>query len=91
MDDDELVGRVRDDLRRLLGITAAPVDLLVQRWPRAMPQYVVGHAARLDALDAAVATLPGIALAGAAYRGIGLAGCVAQASSTADRIAAGTS
>ncbi|MCB0906047.1 MAG: protoporphyrinogen oxidase [Nocardioidaceae bacterium] len=91
MDDDELVGRVRDDLRRLLGITAAPDDLLVQRWPRAMPQYVVGHAARLDALDAAVATLPGIALTGAAYRGIGLAGCVAQASSTADRIAAGTS
>lgn len=91
MSDDELVGRVRDDLRRLLGITAEPVEVLVQRWPQAMPQYVVGHAARLDALDAAVATLPGLALTGAAYRGVGLAGCVAQARATADRITAKTS
>jgi oxygen-dependent protoporphyrinogen oxidase len=91
MGDDELVGRVRDDLRRLLGIRAQPVDVLVQRWPQAMPQYVVGHAARLDALDAAMAALPGITLTGAAYRGVGLAGCVAQAKATADRITTRTS
>lgn len=85
--DDELVARVRADLAHFLGITAEPTGVLVQRWPRAMPQYVVGHAARLDALDSAVAALPGIALTGAAYRGVGLAGCVAQARVTADRLA----
>ena len=86
MTDDELVDQVRDGLRRLLGITAEPTDVVVQRWPRAMPQYVVGHAARLDALDEAMAALPGITLTGAAYRGVGLAGCVAQAKATADRV-----
>ncbi|MBI2244229.1 MAG: protoporphyrinogen oxidase [Nocardioides sp.] len=83
MDDAELVRRVREALRRMLGVTADPVESLVQRWPRAMPQYVVGHAARLAALDTALAAAPGLLVTGAAYRGVGLAGCVAQADATA--------
>jgi protoporphyrinogen/coproporphyrinogen III oxidase len=88
MDDAELVRQVRGALARMLGITADPVDSLVQRWPGAMPQYVVGHAARLSALDAALAALPGLVLTGAAYRGVGLAGCVAQAEATARTVLA---
>ncbi|HYF71558.1 MAG TPA: protoporphyrinogen oxidase [Nocardioides sp.] len=88
MDDDRLVDEVRDALGRMLGISADPVDRLVQRWPGAMPQYVVGHAARLTALDAELADLPGLALTGAAYRGVGLAGCVAQAEATASHLIA---
>ncbi len=83
MSDEELVAGVRDGLARILGLTADPVDRLVQRWPAAMPQYVVGHADRLTRLDAALAHLPGVVVTGAAYRGVGLAGCVAQAKATA--------
>lgn len=86
MDDERLVDEVREGLSRMLGIHADPVDRVVQRWPAAMPQYVVGHAARLTALDAELAGLPGLALTGAAYRGVGLAGCVAQAEATATRL-----
>ena len=53
-----------------------------------MPQYTVGHAARLAELDAEVAALPGLAVTGAAYRGVGLAGCVTQAAATADALLA---
>ncbi|MDI6911684.1 protoporphyrinogen oxidase [Nocardioides sp.] len=88
MDDAELVDGVRDALRRMLGIRAEPVASLVQRWPGAMPQYVVGHAARLSALDAALAAAPGLLVTGAAYRGVGLAGCVAQADATATSLLA---
>ncbi len=88
MDDAELVRQVRSALSRMLGIAADPVDCMVQRWPGAMPQYVVGHAARLDALDAALAATPGVLVTGAAYRGVGLAGCVAQADATATSLVA---
>jgi protoporphyrinogen/coproporphyrinogen III oxidase len=87
MSDDELVAGVRDGLARMLDLTAEPVDRLVQRWPAAMPQYVVGHADRLARLDAALEGVPGLVVTGAAYRGIGLAGCVAQARATAMRLA----
>ena len=88
MDDADLTARVRDDLARMLGIRAEPIDALVQRWPRALPQYTVGHADRLDGIESDLAGLGRVHLAGAAYRGVGLAGCVTQASTTADRIAA---
>jgi oxygen-dependent protoporphyrinogen oxidase len=89
MDDAALVTEVRDALGRMLGIHADPLETFVQRWPAAMPQYTVGHADRLDRLDRALESFPTLHLTGAAYRGVGLAGCVAQASVTADRIAAG--
>jgi len=84
MDDDALVRRVHDELVEAMGLTADPVDQSIQRWPQAMPQYVVGHQDRLDALDAAMLHLPGLYLTGAAYRGVGIASCVADA----ERIAA---
>jgi protoporphyrinogen/coproporphyrinogen III oxidase len=89
MADDELVSRVLDGLHRMMGVDANPVDVLVQRWPRSMPQYVVGHADRLAAVDAELDQLGQVHLTGAAYRGVGLAGCVAQASATVERIAEG--
>ncbi len=88
LDDEALVAAVREALGRAMGLRAEPIDVLVQRWPAAMPQYVVGHAARLGRLDAALAPHPGLTLSGAAYRGAGLAGCVAQARRTADSVLA---
>lgn len=84
MSDDELVTKVRTDLARLQGLTAEPVAYVIQRWPQGMPQYTVGHAARLAALDAEVLNYPGLFLTGAAYRGVGIAGCVAQSKKLAD-------
>jgi oxygen-dependent protoporphyrinogen oxidase len=87
MDDEELVTEVRAALARMVGIEAAPVEQLVQRWPAAMPQYVVGHGARLEELDSLMRGYPGLHLTGAAYRGVGLAGCVAQGFNVATSIA----
>lgn len=89
MTDDELTHRVRHELSRMLGVQGDPVDVLVQRWPRSMPQYVVGHAERLAAVDRELDGVGAVRLTGAAYRGVGLAGCVAQAASAAEQIAGG--
>lgn len=87
MDDDAIVAGIRADLRDIVGIDAEPVDVLVQRWPNAMPQYTVGHADRLARLDDALALLDGLILTGSAYRGSGLAACATQGKATAERIA----
>jgi oxygen-dependent protoporphyrinogen oxidase len=79
MDDETLVRRSHEELVEAMGLTGGPVDQSIQRWPLAMPQYLVGHAARLDALKAALSHLPGLYLTGAAYRGVGIASCVADA------------
>ena len=84
MSDAEIVEGVRDGLARILGIDAEPQETLVQRWPRAMPQYVVGHAERLSRIDRL--TPPGLHLTGAAYRGAGLAACTTGAVATATSI-----
>jgi oxygen-dependent protoporphyrinogen oxidase len=86
MDDAELVDAVRADLARTMRLTATPTASLVQRWHRAIPQYTVGHADRLGRLDELVPD--GIHLTGAAYRGSGLAACVAGARTTATAVAA---
>ena len=76
--DDELVELVRDELRMVLGITAAPQMQFVFRWPQAMPQYTLGHLERVRTLERRFATHPGLSFAGAAYRGIGIPDCVAS-------------
>jgi oxygen-dependent protoporphyrinogen oxidase len=86
--DDELVGRVHDELVSAMGLVRAPRQADVQRWPRALPQYTVGHGDRLERIDAGLRPVAGLLVTGAAYRGVGLAGCVAQARQTADSLAA---
>jgi protoporphyrinogen/coproporphyrinogen III oxidase len=87
MDDDTLVSRVHEELVEAMGLTGGPVRQRIRRWPQAMPQYLVGHQGRLDALDASLHQLPGLHLTGAAYRGVGLASCVADAERTAQDVA----
>jgi protoporphyrinogen/coproporphyrinogen III oxidase len=87
MDDETLVRRVHEELVEAMGLTAGPDHHSIQRWPLAMPQYLVGHQSRLDALDAAIKHLPGLYLTGAAYRGVGIASCVADAKRTAQEVA----
>lgn len=79
MDDDELVAGLRADLATTMGITAAPVATRVARWPLGFTQYTVGHEARVERIEAALeADCPGLAVAGAAYRGLGLPACIRQ-------------
>ncbi len=86
--DDALIATVRDELRVLLGIAAEPVLVRTQRYVQAMPQYAVGHLDRVAAIDARMATLPGLALAGAAYRGVGIPDCVRSGEAAADAVSA---
>jgi protoporphyrinogen/coproporphyrinogen III oxidase len=83
-DDAQLLRRARAELREALGITAEPVLGRLARWPASMPQYRVGHLARVESLERRVLTLPGLHLAGGAYRGVGIADCVRSAEAAAD-------
>ena len=78
-DDDELVAAVRRELRLTVGVTAAPIAARVSRWGGGLPQYAVGHLDRVRRIRAAVATVPGLAVCGAAYDGVGVPACIASA------------
>ena len=87
LDDATLVERLHGELSEAVGLTAAPVATRVARWPRSFPQYAVGHLDRVAAAEAALeAAAPGVVLAGAAYRGVGIPACIAQGASAAARI-----
>jgi protoporphyrinogen/coproporphyrinogen III oxidase len=83
---EELTTAAHTELERLLGISARPLFADLRRLPRAMPQYEVGHLDRVDALEAAVARHPGLALAGSAYRGIGIPDCVHSGELAAEKL-----
>ncbi|WP_307814322.1 protoporphyrinogen oxidase [Nocardioides baculatus] len=77
--DEGLVRVSLADLASLAGITARPVDTHVQRWGGALPQYAVGHLDRVARIRAAVADLPGLALCGATYDGVGVPAVIGSA------------
>ena len=85
-DDERLVQLTRADLRTTMGIDAEPTFVHVARWPKAMPQYPPGHLERLEAIDTGMQALPGLVLAGAGYRGIGIPDCIRQGTDAASRI-----
>jgi oxygen-dependent protoporphyrinogen oxidase len=85
--DEELVAVVREELRTMLGIQRPPDLLRIVRWAQAIPQYEVGHHARLDAIATALRHHPRLVLAGSAYRGPGIADCVRESLALADSIA----
>ena len=88
--DEEIVSKVGDELRIILGITKEPVFHRVYRWPCAMAQYTVGHEALLKVIGAELEKLPGLHLAGNAYEGIGIPDCVRSGREAAERAAQGS-
>ncbi len=74
--DDEMLNVVRRELRHILNLTAEPLFTRVYKWKDAMAQYNVGHIERIQAIERACRELPGLALAGNAYHGIGVPDCV---------------
>jgi oxygen-dependent protoporphyrinogen oxidase len=85
-DDDDLAALAAAELAESIGITAAPVAHRVTRWGGGLPQYNVGHLDRVDRIRAAVSEQPGLAVAGAAYDGVGIPACVASARRAADQV-----
>ena len=76
MTDAELVRQVCRDLGDLLGIEGEPVWHRVSRWPKAIPQYELGHQARIDRLDQALARHPQLSLIGNWRGGIAVGDCL---------------
>lgn len=84
--DDELVARLHAELTRALGLCSEPLEFRVARWPRSFPQYRPGHLERVARVEQELdRRLPGVVLAGAAYRGVGLAACIGQGRAAAHR------
>ncbi len=89
MSDDELVGRVLDDLGPMLALRSGPTEAVVTRWSDAFPQYALGHSKRVSSIEDAAARLPGVALAGAALHGVGIPACIASGRDAARRVLGG--
>jgi protoporphyrinogen/coproporphyrinogen III oxidase len=85
--DAEVVERVWSELSRLMGVRGEPLESHVARWPRAFPQYRVHHLLRTTGIESGVARLGGLAVAGAAYRGVGIPACIASGRAAAQAIA----
>lgn len=77
--DDDLVQSSLADLARATGLTASPVDAVVQRWGGGLPQCWVGHLDRVARIRASVAEVPGLAVCGAAYDGVGIPATIGSA------------
>jgi oxygen-dependent protoporphyrinogen oxidase len=82
----ELVELVTSDFKRLMGIRAEPRFATVYRWPRSMPQYVVGHEARRQKIEGYLSDAAGLHLVGNSYSGVGIPDCVRLAEKTAKLI-----
>lgn len=76
LSDENILDIVRDELRQILGVRADPLFTRLYRWKGAMAQYTVGHLERLQRIEGLSRQLPGLALAGNAYRGIGVPDCI---------------
>jgi len=74
------------DLQSILGTLPRPVASHVQRWGGGLPQYAVGHLDMLDTIAAELTHLPGLALAGAAYRGVGIPAVIASAQAAVEKL-----
>lgn len=87
--DDELVTAVMADLAEMMALRGRPVDVRVTRWTDSLPQYRVGHLARVADLEADLASrCPTLVVAGAALRGLGVPACIRQGRAAARAVAA---
>jgi oxygen-dependent protoporphyrinogen oxidase len=87
-DDEDLAALAAAELAGAVGITAKSVAQRVTRWGGGLPQYNVGHLDRVAGIRAAVARQPGLAVAGAAYDGVGIPACIATARAAVDQVTA---
>jgi protoporphyrinogen/coproporphyrinogen III oxidase len=84
--DAQLTAIVEQELAEVLGLRAKPNFIRIARWRQSMAQYGVGHLDRMQRVRDAVASLPGLALAGNAYEGIGVPDCIRTGQQAADTV-----
>ena len=84
--DEQIVSIALEELQQIVGLRAAPLFTRVYKWKSAMAQYGVGHLDRLDRIERLVERSPGLALAGNAYRGIGVPDCVRSGRGAVERV-----
>ena len=83
---DTLIDLARQEVAATLGARGEPLLARVTVWPNALPQYNVGHLDRLARIEAAVETIPGLALAGASYKGVGIPDCIQSGWEAAEKV-----
>ena len=86
LSDDAIIAIVRNELQQILRLRAAPLFARVYKWKSAMAQYGVGHLERLDRIERLRPQLPGLALAGNGFRGIGIPDCVRSGQEAAKQV-----
>ena len=88
--DEELTDIAEKELRRILGISPAAKPLFRRffRWTMGMPQYTMGHLDRVADIEARSAAVPGLALAGGSYRGVGLPNCIESGEAAVTKVLA---
>jgi oxygen-dependent protoporphyrinogen oxidase len=87
LSDEEILQIVREELRDMVKVNARPIFTRLYRWREAMAQYEPGHLARVAAIEKRVAEIPGLALAGNAYHGIGVPDCIRSGMEAASKVA----
>jgi oxygen-dependent protoporphyrinogen oxidase len=87
-DDGELAALAAADLAAATGVRGAPAGVRVTRWGGGLPQYSVGHLDRIAGIRTGVAQLPGLAICGAAFDGVGIPACIASARLAAEQVTA---
>jgi len=83
LSDGALMDLVRSDLGDIMAVGSEPEFAQIYRHEKAIPQYLVGHAARLESIEKELEKFPGLVLTGNAYRGVSLNDCVLNAQKTA--------
>ena len=86
LDEGDMRVRVETNLRELLGISEEPLFVEVAKWKDSMPQYEVGHLERVNEIEKLVSELPGLTLAGNAYRGAGIPDCIRSGEAAAEML-----
>jgi len=86
MDDNDLLRAVRQDLETLLGIRDEPLFYTLERYPEALPQYLVGHGDLIARIEQETASLDGLSLTGSSYRGTGIPDCIHDAELQAEAV-----
>jgi oxygen-dependent protoporphyrinogen oxidase len=86
--EEEILAIVRHELRQIIALNAEPLFARVYKWKSAMAQYTVGHLERLQRIESLRQKLPGLALAGNGYNGIGVPDCVRSGAEAATKILA---
>jgi len=86
--EEEILAIVRRELRQIIALNAEPLFVRVYKWKSAMAQYAVGHLERLQRIESFRQKLPGLALAGNGYNGIGVPDCVRSGAEAATKILA---